>query len=167
MGACRLMGPKSGVTIYVSNNGSSVLVTGLFRRLGRRGGFSFSIGFLIVSPNCGRTGERIVRRGYEGLNVPTAVFRSSVFSTMCSVRGSPYCLYTEVEEKRLCTFTGRLNYGGVTLKRRCSSIVRAVLVNVLCNTRMRAVVPGLRDAGFRNVRLVEPLCLIERSSVGT
>lgn len=95
------------------------------------------------------------------------VFRSRVFRSIFGVRGSPYCLYTEVHHKCLCDRTRGVKYGGVTLKRRCSSIVRAVLVKVLCSTRIRAVVPGLRDAGFRKVRLVQPLCVIHRRSVGT
>lgn len=163
---CGLIRPGSGVTIYVSKNGSSVLVTGLFRRLGERGGFPFRLIFLMVSPNCDIRGHSMVRDGTHELGVPVAIFRASVFGSICGISGCPYCLYTEVEENCLCGGTGRLNYGGVTLNRRCSSIVRAVLVNVLCNNRIRAVVPGLRDAGCRKVRLVHPLCLIHRTRVG-
>lgn len=149
----------------MSKKGSSVLVTGLFRRLRQRKGGGFRIIFLIVGPKCGRIGCRAVLGGTGVLGVPVAIFQARVFSAIISVASSPYCLYTQVHEKCLCDGTQRLKYGGVTLKRRFSSIVRAVIVKVLCNTRVRAVVPGLRDAGFRKVRLVHPLCLIERTSV--
>ncbi len=159
------MGRGSGVTIYVSNNGSSVLVTGYVRRLGGRDSVPFSLVFLIVSPNCGTRGHGLVRRGTGLLGVPIAVFRDSVFSIAREINNSPYCLYTHVQHNTLCDGTRSLKYGGVTLNRRFSSMVRAILVDVYCSDRVGAVLPGLRDAGFSKVRLVEPLCHIGRSSV--
>lgn len=155
------------MTIYVSNKGSSVLLTGLVRRLRQRNPLQFRLIFLTVGPNCDRRGRRRVLSGTTLVSVPLAIFRSTVFSIIRGISSSPYCLYTHVHENGLCRGTRRVNYGGVTLNRRFSSIVRAVLVGVFCNKAVRAVVPGLRDQGFRKVRLVQPLCRIGRTSVVT
>lgn len=60
--------------------------------------------------------------------------------------------------------TGRRKYGGVTLNRRVSSVLRALLVGVACRKTFDSVPPQLMVGGF-SVAVVHPVYLMRRTSL--
>ncbi len=165
--SCGVVGGKSGVTMNVSNNGSDLT---LLTTLSTCGGFtsgSFSLVTVAVSVNFRNVSFSPVRNFYRDLRIPCVIGGARVNRILFSVHGrdGPYSLYTGVHENTLYRLTGRRKYGGITLKRRGRSMVRAFFLSLFCRKQLGDFTP-IACLSQISVEIVHPLVCIPRKSVG-
>jgi tRNA(Ile)-lysidine synthase TilS/MesJ len=153
------------IAVCMSGGKDSALLAKLLQTLLRHTDVPFELKFIVMDPGYYPEIMQKVETTNALLEIPAEYFKSDIFKTVATLKGSPCYICARMRRGYLYSFAQGLGCNKIALGHHFSDVTETVLMGMLYGGQIQTMMPKLWSKNFPGMELIRPLYCVREDDI--